>query len=90
MPEPMTHISASVVRGPVLPARARGFTSGAPSIQKERVALETGNESDADSGGGEEILEKIAWNWSRNGSCRVIGENAAKLCTLARPIASNW
>lgn len=55
MPEPMMHISASVVRGPVLPARARGFTPGAPFIQNERVALDTGNDSDGDSEGGEKM-----------------------------------
>jgi hypothetical protein len=55
MPEPMTHISASEVRGPVLPARARGFTPGAPSVQKERDGFETGNDSEADSGGGEKM-----------------------------------
>ncbi len=82
MPEPMTHISASAVRDPVLPARARGFTSGALSIQKERVALETGNDSDAGCGGG----EKMAWN----GSCKVTCENAAKLCRPTRQMASNW
>jgi hypothetical protein len=86
MPEPMMHISASAVRGPVLPARARGFTPGAPSIQKERVALDTGNDSEADSGGG----EKIAWNWSCNGPCKVICEKPAELCMPTRPTASNW
>ena len=55
MPEPMMHTSALAVRGPVLPARARGFTPGAPFIQKERVALDTGNDSDADLGGGEKM-----------------------------------
>ena len=86
MPEPMMHISASEVRGPVLPARARGFTPGAEFNQNERVALDTGNDSDADCGGG----KKMAWSWSCMGSCEIICEKAAKLCVQTKPMASNW
>jgi hypothetical protein len=88
MPEPIMQISASAVRGPELPTRASGFTSGAPCVQKERVELGTGNDSDADSRSG----EKVAWNWSCNGSCKATGDKAAaaKLCTPTRLIASKW
>jgi hypothetical protein len=85
MPEPMMHISASEVRVPVLPARARGFTPGAAFNQKERVAFDTGNDSDTDSRGG----KKMTWSWSSMGSCGVICEKAAKLCMQTRPMTSN-
>ena len=86
IPDPIMQTSAPAVRGPVLPARARGFTPGAAAVQNERVALGTG--SDADSEGGEEM----AWKWACNRSYKDIGEKVAETCTIrnARPRASNW
>ena len=42
MPDPIMHTSASCVRIPLLPSAAKGFTSGAESIQKDFVGLDAG------------------------------------------------
>lgn len=79
IPEPTMQTSASAVRGPVLPSRARGFTPGAESVQNECVGLGTG--SDADSKGG----EKIAWN----GACNECKGISAETCMTTRTRANN-
>lgn len=42
IPDPIIHISASEVKAPSLPSFAKGFASGAESIQKDFVGFGTG------------------------------------------------
>jgi hypothetical protein len=42
IPDPIIHISASEIKAPSLPSFAKGFASGAESIQKDFVGFGTG------------------------------------------------